>query len=697
MAIKTTNLMPKNCEATFDAIADATIIAENVSDLEVRNMITNIAKEGFAGRLKKPTIWQMVSEFVYNSLLSGLGTPIWNSVSGLFQTAIKPALKAIQGAAFLDKAAAREARAMFSSLSDGWMKDFSFFRISNLLSSNQLPADFRITPRNLGMSQKEFNEKFKEMGIPVDALGNLDEEVAQRILRESYDYITNAIPGRAGNWIRVPTRATIAVDEYFKAGLKLQRSLGLLSRKASADEAKGLGSYDALYDKYKKSFFESKKKDNIDTALENIFGANAEELYDVRNYAKDNTFQTGMTGLLKKAEQLKGTSSTPLEFLFTQSILFVRTPWNLVKHGLSYVPGPGYFIRPGETKTVLTHVEGATAPLVSTEVVKMGKEEAVARQLVGLGAFTIIGGMASQGMITGSYPSDPSERARWQENGIPPFSIKVGDKWVSYQRADPMSTVFGLTADLFEFMRYAKEQGYSLTGSGPSRDEFIDEAGKRFISAIKANILQKTFMEGFADTVELMSNPTPGGLETYFEQLGQRTVPVLAKDFAKLFDPYEREADGVIEKIQARIPGLRNMLPQQFGQYGAPKETPLIGIGFEVTAEGMEQTEKQRQMQKIGVAMSAPKRQLGGVELNSEQYSYLMERINARTNRMLDSLDLETLSNRPNQKLVRRALENRMKKIRKIAGIELQRQYPELREQIRDKKLFERGLLGEED
>jgi len=214
---------------------------------------------------------------------------------------------------------------------------------------------------------------------------------------------------------------------------------------------------------------------------------------------------------------------------------------------------------------------------------------------------------------------------------------------------------------------------------------------------MKANILQKTFMEGFSDTLELLTNPTPGGIETYFEQLGQRVVPVLAKDAAKMIDPYEREADGVLEKIQSRIPGLRNMLPQQFGQYGAPKETPLVGLGFEIPAEAMEQTEKQKQMQKIGVAISAPKRQLGGVELNSEQYSYLMERINTRTNQMLDRLDLEGLSNRPNQKLVRRALENNMKKIRRAAGFELRRKYPELNEQIRDLKLFERGLLGEED
>jgi len=396
-------------------------------------------------------------------------------------------------------------------------------------------------------------------------------------------------------------------------------------------------------------------------------------------------------------EQAKGLGNTPLEFLITQSVLFVRTPWNLVKHGLSYVPGPGYFIRPGETKSVLKFTEEGALASVSEEVVKMSKEEAVSRQIVGLGAVTIIGGMASQGLITGSYPADPSERARWQENGIPPFSIKVGDKWVSYQRADPISTVFGLTADFFEFMRYAKEQGYSLTGSGPSRDKYIDEAGKQFIQAMKANILQKTFMEGFADTLELMTNPTPGGLETYFEQLGQRVVPVLAKDAAKMIDPYEREADGVLEKIQSRIPGLRQMLPQQFGQYGAPKETPLVGLGFEIPAEAMEQTEKQKQMQQIGVAISAPKRKLGGGDLNSEQYSYLMERINARTNQMLDRLDLEGLSKRPNQKLVRRALENNMTKIRRIAGFELRRKYPELNEQIRDLKLFERGLLGEED
>ena len=688
----TYNVVPPNCQEFGRELASIQNMATNVSPDQVADLVSDVMVEGVKG--KKPNLWQMATEFVYNSLLSGFGTPIWNSVSGVFQTAIKPVLKSIQGMVTMDKAAAREARAMFSSLSDGWIKDFSYF---NYALKTGLPMEFKITPRNLGMTQKQFNETFADSNIPKDVDGNLIPEVADEYLRQSYDYITKAIPGRVGEWIRLPTRATVAVDEYFKNGLRIQKSLAMLSRKASADEAKGLGSYDELYDNYKNTFFASKKKDDIDTALENVFGKDAIEIYDVRNYAKDNTFQTKMTGLLKMIEQAKGLGNTPLEFLITQSVLFVRTPWNLVKHGLSYIPGPGYFIRPGETKSVLKFTEEGALASVSEEVVKMSKEEAVSRQIVGLGAVTIIGGMASQGLITGSYPADPSERARWQENGIPPFSIKVGDKWVSYQRADPISTVFGLTADFFEFMRYAKEQGYSLTGSGPSRDKFIDEAGKHFISAMKANILQKTFMEGFSDTLELLTNPTPGGIETYFEQLGQRVVPVLAKDAAKLVDPYEREADGVLEKIQSRIPGLRQMLPQQFGQYGAPKETPLVGLGFEITAEAMEQTEKQKQMQKIGVALSAPKRQLGNVELNSEQYSYLMERINTRTNQMLDRLDLEGLSNRPNQKMVRRALENNMKKIRRAAGFELRRKYPELNEQIRDLKLFERGLLGEED
>ena len=688
----TYNLVPPNCQEFGRELASVQNMAANINPQQVEDLVSDIMVEGVKG--KKPSLWQMATEFTYNSLLSGLGTPLWNSISGTFQTIIKPVLKSIEGMVFMDKIASREGRAMLSSLTDGWVKDFSYFTHS---LKTGLPKDFRITPASLGMTQKEFNETFAGR-IPTDADGNLNPKVADAVLRESYDYITKAIPGRAGEWIRLPTRATVAVDEYFKNGLRIQKSLALLSRKASADEAKGLGSYDDLYNKYKTTFFASKKRDkgDINNALEEVFGVDSQELFDVRNYGKDNTYQTQMTGLLKLAERAKGTGNTPLEFLITQNVLFVRTPWNLVKHGLSYVPGPGYFIRPGETKSVLKYTEEGALSSVSNEVVKMSKEEAVARQLVGLSAVTIIGGMASQGMITGSYPSAPSERTRWQENGIPPFSIKVGDRWVSYQRAEPISTVFGLTADFFEFMRYAKEQGYSLTGSGPARDEYIDKAGDYFAQALKANILQKTFMEGFANMFELGANLNPEGLKAYFEEIGQRVAPVLAKDIVKnLTDPYEREADGVIEKIQARIPGLSNLLPQKFGQYGEERRTPLIGFGLEVPARA--QTEQQRLMQKIGVAISPPRRQLGDVELNSEQYSFLMERINARTNQMLNSLDLEELSNRPNQKTVRRALENRMLNIRKIAGIELQRQYPKLREQIRDKKLFERGLLGEED
>jgi len=273
----TYNVVPPNCQEFGRELASIQNMATNVSPDQVADLVSDVMVEGVKG--KKPNLWQMATEFVYNSLLSGFGTPIWNSLSGVFQTAIKPVLKSIQGMVTMDKVAAREARAMFSSLSDGWIKDFSYF---NYALKTGLPMEFKITPRSLGMTQKQFNETFADSNIPTDVDGNLIPEVADEYLRQSYDYITKAIPGRVGEWIRLPTRATVAVDEYFKNGLRIQKSLAMLSRKASADEAKGLGSYDELYDNYKNTFFASKKKDDIEDEAPDKTGKKKKEKTEER-------------------------------------------------------------------------------------------------------------------------------------------------------------------------------------------------------------------------------------------------------------------------------------------------------------------------------------------------------------------------------------------------------------------------------
>jgi len=50
--------------------------------------------------------------------------------------------------------------------------------------------------------------------------------------------------------------------------------------------------------------------------------------------------------------------------------------------------------------------------------------------------------------ITGQAPTSPTERDQFYREGKQPFSIKIGDKWVSYQQLEPYNQLFNLMANV---------------------------------------------------------------------------------------------------------------------------------------------------------------------------------------------------------------------------------------------------------
>src|SRR5690606_2796056 len=76
------------------------------------------------------------------------------------------------------------------------------------------------------------------------------------------------------------------------------------------------------------------------------------------------------------------------------------------------------------------------------------RDMAMARALLGTGFAYTMFEAAKNGLITGSAPSDPAKNRYLRANGWQPYSVKVGDKWISYARLDPFSTTISVAADL---------------------------------------------------------------------------------------------------------------------------------------------------------------------------------------------------------------------------------------------------------
>jgi hypothetical protein len=493
---------------------------------------------------------------------------------------------------------------MVSALTDGWVSDSIF--LSRGFGTG-LPVDFKLTPKALGLSEKQFNQLMVDLGASPDVDGKVNPELARQVLGESYDYMTHAIGGKTGDIIRMPTRLTVGIDEYFKARLRSQRMMGYLSRKASIDEEKGLGSYDDLYKKYKEETFSTGKAQDLYGDMdrfEQVVGGDFDTaIYDVRNYAVDGTFQAKLSGTLKKISEAKGEGRTPWETLVTQTIPFLRTPWNIFKESGGYIPGVGMLIRPTKTVTNKVYKRGSDTPTFETITVNMPKEEMVARQLVGFGITTGVYQMFEQGLITGSMPTEAAERNTWQAQGKQPTSIKIGGKWVDYSRAEPFATVLGMMTDTFQ----ATKDVMDGKVRGGKEWEYARDAAW---SSIKSNMLQKTFMQGFADLVTpLFANDTKG-VETLLDNYAKRLIPAISNTAARLGDQYEREAITTIEKLQQRIPYVRNFLPERYASLSADPENiqPMMRNLTQAStgiATAPEQTPFQKRVSELGITICA--------------------------------------------------------------------------------------------
>jgi len=682
------------CAVDIDQMIDAYEKYKDVSPEKAGELINELFEQGLAG--KKPNLFQKINEFIINGMLSGLGTPVVNAIGGGLQTFAKPLLNAID--AYVPKIGQnaaealrerRAAKAMVSALTDGWISDSIF--LSRGFGTG-LPVDFKLTPKALGLSEKQFNQLMVDLGASPDVDGKVNPELARQVLGESYDYITHAIGGKFGDIIRMPTRLTVGIDEYFKARLRSQRMMGYLSRKASIDEEKGLGSYDDLYKKYKEETFSTGKAQDLYGDMdrfEQVVGGDFDTaIYDVRNYAVDGTFQSKLSGALKKLSEAKGEGRTPVETFITQTIPFLRTPWNIFKESAGYIPGVGMVIRPTKTVTNKVFKAGSDTPTFETVTRNMTKEEMVSRQLVGFGITTGVYQMFEAGIITGSMPTDAAERNTWQAQGKQPTSIKIGGKWVDYSRAEPFATVLGMMTDTFQATKDV------MDGKVRSGEEW-EYAKKAAWSSIKSNMLQKTFMQGFADLLNpLFANDTKG-VESLLDNYAKRLIPAISNTAARTFDPYEREAITTIEKLQQRIPYARNLLPERYASFSAdpnniqPMERNLTQATTGI-ATSPEQTEFQKRVDALGITISPTKRKMGKVDLTTQQYSDYKKFINEEATKRLNRV-LPALERMPNKKLAEIIAEKQvMRGARKVAQMRLYKQYPDLRRAIMDETRYER-------
>ena len=533
-----------------------------------------------------PTLAKKMQEYYVNSLISGLGTPVVNVYSAFFKGAIAPWERMIESV--VERGAEgktiREGLSMFPALVTSFAEAWRFAG-RGFLNGAPLDLTYAVGSKDVN----KFLENFRTKAIGTGKITtNADGTVT---------YVEPSKPAEAlGELVRLPTRVSVAVDEFSKAFFRRMEINALKYRYA----------YGMSDDQFRKL----NMRDNLDATPEEIAAARQalvsklqaidfqdenwmtkmrlagleKEASTITQFAKENTFQADLGKVGNTLTKLR--NDYPL---LSFVIPFIKTPINITKDFFRYTPG---------------------SALAYAGTDKFSN--VVAKNLMGLATISSIIGLYESDIITGHH-SD-KERATKEAAGIPEMSIKIGNQWYDYSRIEPVSSTLGFTLDVMSRYKDLVREG---------KDTEANKLLSGFMSVMRDNLVEKTFLAGIANFVMAATDAERYGPQILNNTVGS-LVPAVVGSVARLQDPVNKEVDSAVASLMNRIPGLREELPTKFDILGQPK-TVAPGQVLGLASREAEQTPVQQLLDNPYVNIRPVTKRLYGMELDAEQLSRLRQ------------------------------------------------------------------------
>jgi len=379
-----------------------------------------------------------------------------------------------------------------------------------------------------------------------------------------------AISGLKGKIIRTPTRLLSAEDELFKAIGRRMEISGLAMRQAKGEGLKG----DAL-------------RARVSDLTANPTDEMIEKSLD---YARYVTFQKPLGTIGQSISRM--TQEHPVLKLI---LPFVRTPSNIFKYVIERSP-VGFVMKEWRADF---KAGGARRDL------------ALAKMALGSGMGLLVSQLAADGKITGSAPADDKARELLMADGWQPYSLRIGDKYYSYQRLDPLASTLGVAADLAAKSEYMT-------------DEEREGAASDVVASILKNLSNKTWLSGLADAIQALEDPDRYSGRWFARLAGSMAVPAGAAQVARTIDPVLRETKGPMETIRSRVPGLSQSLLPRRDIWGEEIRSEG-GLGPDIMSPVWTKTRRNdplnAEMLRIGAGIGKPSKKVGGVMLSPADYN----------------------------------------------------------------------------
>lgn len=308
------------------------------------------------------------------------------------------------------------------------------------------------------------------------------------------------------------------------------------------------------------------------------------------------------------------------------------------------------------------------------------RDQQIGRMNLGLGLSAMAVVMAKEGMMSGSGPSNYSERVALQRTGWRPNSIKIGDTWVPYLFLGPIGGIFAMAGNIHDSVVYDNKPDSHI----------LDLVGHGVTGWMRTQ-LDNSFLSGLSDLLDAVG---PGGNpRKYVTNLGLNLLPI-PQAWSQTVDMskgaisyatgdeelrYQYETRTMVDKIRRKLGltgdvfGIFDELNPRYDQFGRPMTSDLIwGISPSVDKRDAMGVDSFLINNEIVVAMpvftreysvpgSQEKRKLSAEEF-SEYARKSGEEIYRTLNQMLPTL--ESLPKEQAQKQVKSVVDGIRKRVR---------------------------------
>lgn len=414
-------------------------------------------------------------------------------------------------------------------------------------------------------------------------------------LAEDMNVVVGAIDGKKGEFLRFMFKGLNADDALFKKASQLQEYY----RRVYRNVRKGVDGFEKMAgeDDYaattrlvhdlEDSMYKLEQGHPTDKAKISRY----KEIYDEAwKIARKETFQEDLPEFVRGIQKgLQSPMGKPFQILFP----FIRTPFNIAKETLARTP-----------------LEFLNVASKWNDLSPQARIDALSKPIVGTAIGAAIYNSAISGIITGGGPLDPVEEANLRQTGWQPYSVKIGNQFVSYQRLEPMSSVLGIAADMAE---------------GVKRGDFeaVDEGAVRLISTVTENLTNKTFLSGLEGLSTALSDPQRY-MKQWIKQMQMSLVPnnigfVPFGHLAQAIDPVYRETHPMAwDVFQSKIPGASMELAPQYTPTGELRKR--LGTPIERLVSPLTRTTVRTDPTAVAASLLD---QIGSPPTPPKQYTYI--------------------------------------------------------------------------